>query len=393
MNLQAQIGLMTVPQEFTRLCNAVLTAEYGDDYLPIDDDRSDRGNDGYLKSEKRMFAAHCFKRIQNQSIDAAIRNKMIGDLGKAIALKHEGIWDITSWTFVCNYKISEAIAARLIEIGQGTDIDVSWRGPDELATSLQKHKSVLGLFPSLQGSKISEQLADIQSALGALSSVAEDEAPLVTPPSRAPRTAEEQRNLLLSRPPAWEYLLFAGVLCQGSSQLESKWRDHELYLPRGPRKHLDVGTAPTYLSHAFSDLRAVIEPVNRLFERSAQEQAFGPPGEPGDPARIEHFARHIINMYEEMLDWAAAMRNLDVPESLKAAVELASRFVDQPISEFRDFFEHTVAETDRIPAHLAAPDPEPLTIELNLVVTVEDRLLGAFQEEMERATHELADNG
>jgi hypothetical protein len=48
MNLQAQIELITVPQDFSRLCNAVLRAEYGDNFLSIDDDRPDRGNDGYL---------------------------------------------------------------------------------------------------------------------------------------------------------------------------------------------------------------------------------------------------------------------------------------------------------------------------------------------------------
>src|SRR3954470_6589476 len=100
MDLRPQVELITNPQEFTRLCNAVLTAEHGDDFLPIDDDRADRGNDGYLKSEQRMFAAHCFKRIQNKSIDAAIKAKMVGDLDKATALKEVGIWDVEAWTFL-----------------------------------------------------------------------------------------------------------------------------------------------------------------------------------------------------------------------------------------------------------------------------------------------------
>jgi hypothetical protein len=33
MNLEAQIELITAPQEFTRLCNAGLAAEYGDDFF------------------------------------------------------------------------------------------------------------------------------------------------------------------------------------------------------------------------------------------------------------------------------------------------------------------------------------------------------------------------
>src|SRR3712207_3031101 len=102
MNLQAQIELITVPQDFSRLCNAVLRAEHGDDFLPIDDDRPDRGNDGYLKSEKRLFAAHCFKRAQNQSLDGEIRHKMMTDLRKAVNLKQEGAWQIEAWTFISN---------------------------------------------------------------------------------------------------------------------------------------------------------------------------------------------------------------------------------------------------------------------------------------------------
>jgi hypothetical protein len=139
MSLRAQIELMTVPQEFTRLCNAVLIAEHGDDFLPIDDDRADRGNDGYLKSEQRMFAGHCFKRVQNQAIDKLIRSKMIGDLGKAIALKRADVWPIDTWTFLSNYAISEQIAAEVVEMGRGAEIDVSWKGPDYFAAALTRH--------------------------------------------------------------------------------------------------------------------------------------------------------------------------------------------------------------------------------------------------------------
>jgi len=130
VSLQAQIELITVPQDFSRLCNAVLRAEYGDDFLSIDDDRSDRGNDGYLKSEKRMFAAHCFKRVQNQSLDREIRRKMMADLRKAIQLKQEGLWQIEAWTFISNYPITGALAEPVIRQGRESNIDVGWRGPE-----------------------------------------------------------------------------------------------------------------------------------------------------------------------------------------------------------------------------------------------------------------------
>jgi hypothetical protein len=388
MNLAAQIGLITVPQEFTRLCNVILTAEHGDEYLPIDDDRSDRGNDGYLKSEKRLFAAHCFKRVQNQSIDADIRGKMVGDLGKAIALKKEGIWDIVAWTFLCNYKISEEIGARLIQLGQDAHIDVSWRGPDELAAGIQKHQAVLDQFPDLQANKISEQLGDIHTSLAALAGAVGQSA-TVAQAAASPRTPEEQRQLLLSRPDGWEYLLFAGVLYQSTKALDGKWRDHELRLPRGPRQHLDPRAATDYLGHTFDDFIGALAPITQLFTPTALAEAFGKPGEAGDPGRIEHFARRVAGMYEDLLDWAATMRSLDVPDPLKRSMELASQVADQPIDEFRAFIDRTVKETDRLPALLAAPDPEPLTIKLELVLTADKKLLAELDQELKRATAQI----
>jgi hypothetical protein len=390
MNLSAQISLITVPQEFTRLCNAILAAEHGDNYLPIDDDRADRGNDGYLKSEKRLFAAHCFKRAQNQGVDAAIRRKVVGDLGKAITLKKEGLWNIEAWTFISNYKISEAIASRLMVIGREASIDVSWRGPDELAAGLQKHEHLLEQFPDLQSGRIRSQLDGIQDTLALLAVATSDDTSEATPLSRSPRTDQEQRQLLRFRQPAWEYLLFAGVLAQGICRLEPKERDHELRLARGPRQHLDLQETTQYLSHAFRDLAAAWEPMGRIFQPSAQEQAFGAPGEPGDPARIEHFAQWIVDMYEQTLDWALAMRSLDVPDPLKKAVELAARTADQPVADVKSFINHAVDETDRIPAAIEEPDPTPINIELSLILTVDDQLMAEFDLELKRATHEIA---
>ncbi|MDJ0346990.1 hypothetical protein QMK19_37495 [Streptomyces sp. H10-C2] len=132
MNLQVQIELITNPQDFTRLCNAVPQAEHGTYFLTIDDDRADRGNDGYLISEKRMFAAHCLKRIQNQALDAEISSKMMSDLQKAIKLKEQGDREIDSWTFLSNYPIFERISADVVSAGKMAGIDVSWRGQQAL---------------------------------------------------------------------------------------------------------------------------------------------------------------------------------------------------------------------------------------------------------------------
>ena len=139
----------------------MLQAEYGDEYLLIDDDRADRGNDGYLQSEKRIFAGHCFKRVQNQKIDKEITDKMVSDFNKALVLKQQGDrWDIEAWTFLSNYPISEGIAASIVARGKANSIDVSWRGPEYFAGMLQKHKYVREQFPNLMGDETMSQFVD-----------------------------------------------------------------------------------------------------------------------------------------------------------------------------------------------------------------------------------------
>jgi hypothetical protein len=172
MSLETQISLMTVPQEFARLCNAALRAEHGDDFLPIDDDQPDAGNDGYLKSQRRMYAMHCFS------------------------------------------------------IGRRAGIDISWRGPGDLAATVQEHPHLRDLFPILQVNEVSDRLGELHERVAELAHEAD--------PSRedfvgVPRTPDEQARLIASRPPAWEHLLFAGALVQGLTRSSSpistsRWR-------------------------------------------------------------------------------------------------------------------------------------------------------------------------
>src|ERR1700761_5333355 len=165
MNLEGQIELISIPQEFTRLCNAVLTAEFGEDFLPIDDDRADNGNDGYRTSTKQLFAAHCFKRLQKQSVTRDIRRKMVGDLGKALMLKEHGLWEIEAWTFLSNYAIPEEVGREVVSLGAEGEIVVSWLGPSFLANALQRRSEIRPLFPTLQVNEISEQLDALHATL------------------------------------------------------------------------------------------------------------------------------------------------------------------------------------------------------------------------------------
>jgi len=383
MNLQQQIELINNPQDFTRLYNSVLTAEYGDDYLAISDDRADRGNDGYLKSEKRLFAGHCFKRVQNQGIEKDIRNKLLGDLNKAINLKTDGSWQVKSWTFLSNYPIPESIAQEAVKVGAANGIDVGWRGPEYFADILQKYKNVRAQFPNLQGNEIMNQLEAIIHKLE-MPTDPEDSEPL-----NVPRNSKQLSRLLAEKPEGWEYLLFAGILFLGKESLEFKWHDHEIHYARRTGRHLDDKSAFTYMTNAWSDLSAVTSNITSVLTKDFQKKAFGAPGIAGDARRIEHIANHVVNSYEELLDWAADIRGTSVSSKLKKLYELAALVTDKPAQDIRDFIDEVVTQTSKIPGHLATTNPSPLRIELTLTLTVENDAISAFNKELRRVRRRM----
>jgi hypothetical protein len=381
MNLANQIALITVPQEFARLCNAVLLAEHGSDFLPIDDDRPDRGNDGYLKSEKRLFAMHCFKRVQNQSLDREIRSKMMSDLAKAARLKGEGGWEIQKWTFICNYPIPESIGKEVILAGKRAEIDPSWLGSDYLAEVLQRVKSLKNSFPNLQVIDVMSQLQLIIAKLEIDSGEVDAE-----PINWVPRDRIEQEQLINQQPPAWEYLLFAGVLQQGKQSLELKWHDYKTGYARKRGVYLGEKDARAYLINIWADAQRIMAPIEPSFTEEAHVEIFGAPGEPGNASLIEHYARRILASYEELLDWAAEVRGTTYPEDFKWAFELAARAMQRPASDVRGFIDYSVKKIGEIPALLADSNSGPIEIELQLTVTIDDKAINAFNKELDNIT-------
>lgn len=216
------------------------------------------------------------------------------------------------------------------------------------------------------------------------------------PPSAAhgtgvPTNGEQVHQLLEERPPAWEYLHFGGVLQQGKEELELAWRDCQLRLPTGPYRRLDEEEVAGFLSEAFGRLIWIIEPLSRVFE--AQEDAFGKPGEPGNEQLIAHFARWVISVYRQLLEWAGAVRSADPPEEFRKAVELSAHAADTPIQQIREFVDGTLAQLEQIPEHFARPEKEreknPLLLELTLTLSADDALVDEALAELRNALAQL----
>lgn len=228
----------------------------------------------------------------------------------------------------------------------------------------------------------SEQLVDlILKKLGKTS-----EAPLAAPILMGvPWSPAKIQELLARRPPGWEYLLFAAVLAQGKDNLDAKWRSHELRYVRPTGPILNEQETLTFLQGAFSDIQAHASNVERVADPRAQEAAFGPPGVPGDATQIEFLGRVLVGIYDDLLDWSARIRGARAPSEFMRACKIAADFADLPLHQIRQFIDHAVGEIERIPAWAATPPPRPpLSINLELVVSVDDAVASAFGQELDR---------
>lgn len=207
-------------------------------------------------------------------------------------------------------------------------------------------------------------------------------------PLRMPRTPEQQRELLAQRPPAWEYLLYAGVIWQRRQALEAKWRDYELGLAPRTGQHLDDAAASRFMGHVMNDLATAGSTIMKLLDPKVQELAFGPLGTPGDPARIEHIATRFVDMYEQIMDMAAVIRGTGVSTAMAPVMEAGARLTADPLRQIRDFIDQLVAETDSLPERLAAADG-PLHITLMLKLSIDEEANRQLDREIAHALQQI----
>jgi hypothetical protein len=217
-----------------------------------------------------------------------------------------------------------------------------------------------------------------------------DQAQGEIPRLQIPVTEEERARLVAERPDWWEQLVYAGVLLQGKEALEAKWEDHELRLPGGERQVFDRATTMDFISRETEWAGRQIEILDRLLGGPTWKKAFGAPGEPGNPVRIENLARNFIKTYEALLDWSASLRNAVVPDIFGEILECAAVMMDQPLLQMRGFIDQVVDQFSRLPEITAgAGEENPTRLELNLLVTLDEAAEERHQQAVKRAQREL----
>jgi len=160
MNLEDQISQITNPQEFTRLCNSILTEKHQHKYQVIDGTRSDEGNDGYVVSEKRIFAMYCPIKPERKN-DSDYVGKIRSDLKKALVLKESGKYEIENWTFLTPRKLSNRVIVLMRQEAESIGIEAIHQEATFLANELLKHKHLISDFPFLHNYEIESKIDEI----------------------------------------------------------------------------------------------------------------------------------------------------------------------------------------------------------------------------------------
>ena len=151
---------MTNPQEFTRLCNTVLTGRYGKDYQVIDGSRADGGNDGYIITEKRIIAMHCPIKPERKT-DAGYLEKIKDDIAKAQSLRDSKKYEIENWTFLTPRKLSNDVIIEMRKYAESIGFNATHQEATYLADELLRNRHLIEAFPDLHIHEVDAKMDEI----------------------------------------------------------------------------------------------------------------------------------------------------------------------------------------------------------------------------------------
>lgn len=198
---------------------------------------------------------------------------------------------------------------------------------------------------------------------------------------KVPRNADALRTLLRTKPAAWEYLLYGGLLWQRFDSLEDKFRDTMLrFAPLS--SNLQKSQERAFVDAKLNELTYLVASVNRVLDATAWERAFGRPGTPGDEDMITHLAHRLADIYEQLLDWSRSVRGASRAGLYDEVLELLAQMADQPVREMREFVHELIAEFDQLTHRIRAG--EVVHIRRTLTITLHTETAESFVQALKK---------
>jgi hypothetical protein len=335
-------------------------------------------------------------------LELQIGDSLHGHLDRALSRSRFGVVVLSQafldkrWT----QRELAALAAREVSTGDKVILPV-WHEitHEELAARSPLMADRLGASTSAGIGAVADRLSRaLTAAMSATSSagstrLVQPVPPVITDsgaPLVLPLTPDARAAVASMRPSYWEHILFAGHLTSGGNALEGKWYDHELRQGRGERRVVTRDTIGELLEAEMDWIARQVAALDRAMNPEATTRAFGAPGEPGDPLRIEHLAQSILRIYESLMDWAASLRNVVAPSVFEELIEATAAYSDGPCIGTRSFIAETARQISEIPVLLMTAPERPLAITLTLDVGPLDGASARIRKAARRAKRDLA---
>jgi hypothetical protein len=207
-----------------------------------------------------------------------------------------------------------------------------------------------------------------------------------------PRSVVERNEILLKKPPHWEYLLYAGSLILGLKSLEERWLEYQA--GRSSVSHpMTLVEAYRYSEASVEQVLTITEGIERWLSADLQVKAFGAPGESGDAELVMDMAARLVGVYEDYLEWAMAFRAIIAPQVAARLVEVAALLVDKPMRVIREFADEFAAQVDGLNSLFEKGGNGRVDINISLKLTVEDWVIEEYVAQMKNVRRAIEGEG
>jgi hypothetical protein len=184
---------------------------------------------------------------------------------------------------------------------------------------------------------------------------------------RVPRTPSEAFLLLGERPAGWEYILLSYWLSQGVEERAAAYQDHELGFALS-NNYIPAERLLDYMDSELARVLSIVDVFENLLFGPGQQLAAGAPGEPGDPARIEHLASRVLMIYDELLAWSYRLRSTSTTaDEGRDALKALANYATQPIDAVRAFITSFTDDMNALSGKLEAGED----VDVEMYITFE----------------------
>ncbi len=143
-------------------------------------------------------------------------------------------------------------------------------------------------------------------------------------------------RIALEHPVAWEYRLFAHSLIDHIEALRDSRKELDLGIALGESEYIPFDQLQDWMHVRFSEMIHNAQALDVLVNKTVQD-AFGPPGTPGNANDIVFVAHKIATAYGKAIDWSLRIRRATFEEVFEPMRKEMVHLVGDIILKVGDF--------------------------------------------------------